>query len=204
MQWLKLNNRDPFYNIIVDKYLVKQYVENKVGKQYIIPLLGVWNHFDEIDFHKLPNQFVLKTNHDCGGVVVCKDKSGFDYKKAKDKLERHLKNKYYWEHREWPYKDIKPLIFAEKCMVDESGYELKDYKWFCFNGEPKSYSLLRIVIIPKKRLSSISMTLSLNTFLLRMAIRMQILLKKNHGALRSCRSLQKIVQSYTTCTCGFL
>lgn len=137
LQWLKLYNRDPFYNIIVDKYLVKQYVENKIGKQYIIPLLGVWNHFDDIDFSKLPEQFVLKTNHDCGGVIVCKDKSIFDYKNAKDKLEQHLKNNYYWEHREWPYKDVKPVIFAEKYMVDESGYELKDYKWFCFNGVPK-------------------------------------------------------------------
>ena len=137
LQWLKLYNRDPFYNLIVDKYLVKQYVEDKIGKQYIIPLLGVWNHFDDIDFSKLPEQFVLKTNHDCGGVIVCKDKSKFDYKNAKDKLEQHLKNNYYWEHREWPYKDVKPVIFAEKYMVDESGYELKDYKWFCFNGEPK-------------------------------------------------------------------
>lgn len=122
---------------MVDKYRVKKYVKEKIGSQYVIPCLGVWNHFDEIDFDSLPEQFVLKTNHDCGGVVVCKDKSGFDFKAAKKKLEHHLKNNYYWEHREWPYKDVKRVIFAEKYMVDESGYELKDYKWFCFDGEPR-------------------------------------------------------------------
>lgn len=130
LQWLKLYNRNPLYNVLVDKYRVKKYVKEKIGSQYVIPCLGVWNHFDEIDFDSLPEQFVLKTNHDCGGVVVCKDKSGFDFKAAKKKLEHHLKNNYYWEHREWPYKDVKRVIFAEKYMVDESGYELKDYKWF--------------------------------------------------------------------------
>lgn len=137
LQWLKLYNRNPLYNVLVDKYRVKKYVKEKIGSQYVIPCLGVWNHFDEIDFDSLPEQFVLKTNHDCGGVVVCKDKSGFDFKAAKKKLEHHLKNNYYWEHREWPYKDVKRVIFAEKYMVDESGYELKDYKWFCFDGEPR-------------------------------------------------------------------
>lgn len=137
LQWLKLYNRDPLYNVLVDKYRVKKYVEEKIGSQYVIPCLGVWNHFDEIDFDSLPEQFVLKTNHDCGGVVICKDKSSFDFKAAKKKLEHHLKNNYYWEHREWPYKDVKRVIFAEKYMVDESGYELKDYKWFCFDGEPR-------------------------------------------------------------------
>lgn len=137
LQWLKLYNRDPFYNIIVDKYRVKDYVAKVIGEEHIIKLLGVWNFFDEIDFDNLPNQFVLKCNHDCGGLVICKDKSEFDKKTAKIILERHLKSNYYWEHREWPYKDVKPLIFAEEYMVDESGYELKDYKWFCFNGEPK-------------------------------------------------------------------
>ena len=138
LQWIKLYDRNPFYTKIVDKYLVKEYVEKLIGEQYVIPLLGKWNSFDEIDFDALPNQFVLKTNHDCGGVVICKDKANFDYLSAKKKLERHLKTNYYWEHREWPYKDVVPCIFAEKYMVDESGYELKDYKWFCFDGEPKA------------------------------------------------------------------
>lgn len=138
LQWLKLYDRKPLYTTIVDKYLVKKYVEEKIGAKYVIPLLGVWRHFDEIDFSKLPDQFVLKTNHDCGGVVVCKDKNSFDKEAAKDKLERHLNTNYFWEHREWPYKNVNPCIFAEKYMVDESGYELKDYKWFCFDGEPKA------------------------------------------------------------------
>ena len=137
LQWLKIYNRDPLYNTFVDKYLVKEYVAKKIGEQYIIPLLGKWNSFDEIDFDKLPDQFVLKCNHDCGGIVICRDKSSFDKVAAKKKLEEHLKENYYWQHREWPYKDVKPCIFAEKYMVDESGYELKDYKWFCFDGEPK-------------------------------------------------------------------
>ena len=137
LQWLKIYNRDPLYNLIVDKYRVKKFVADIIGNNHVIPLLGVWNHFDEIDFDKLPNQFVLKCNHDCGGIVICKDKALFDKESAKRLLERHLKQNYYWDHREWPYKDVKPLIFAEEYMVDESGYELKDYKWFCFNGEPK-------------------------------------------------------------------
>lgn len=137
LQWLKIYNRNPFYNLIVDKYRVKDYVNKQIGSEHVIRLLGVWNHFDEIDFEQLPNQFVLKCNHDCGGIVICKDKSTLNKKAAKKLLESHLKNNYYWDHREWPYKDVKPVIFAEEYMVDESGYELKDYKWFCFNGEPK-------------------------------------------------------------------
>lgn len=137
LQWLKVYDRNPLYNEIVDKYKVKEFVAKTIGEDHVIKLLGVWNHFDEIDFDKLPNQFVLKCNHDCGGLVICKDKSKFDKEAARKKLEAHLHNNYYWDHREWPYKDIKPLIFAEEYMVDESGYELKDYKWFCFNGEPK-------------------------------------------------------------------
>lgn len=138
LQWLKLYDRKPLYTQIVDKYLVKEYVSRLIGEEYVIPLLGKWNSFDEIDFESLPNQFVLKTNHDCGGVVICKDKSSFNLKKAKKKIESHLNCNYYWEHREWPYKDVKPCVFAEKYMVDESGYELKDYKWFCFDGVPKA------------------------------------------------------------------
>lgn len=137
LQWLKVYDRNPFYNIIVDKYRVKEYVTKKIGEEHVIKLLGVWDKFDDIDFDSLPNQFVLKCNHDCGGLVICKDKGTFDIIAAKKKLESHLKNNYYWDHREWPYKDVKPLIFAEEYMVDESGYELKDYKFFCFNGEPK-------------------------------------------------------------------
>lgn len=114
LQWLKLYNREPQYTMMVDKYAVKQYVANKIGSQYIIPTLGVWNHFDEIDFDELPNQFVLKCTHDSGGIVICKDKLKLDKRAAKQKLEYYLKRKYYYVHREWPYKNVKPRIIAEK------------------------------------------------------------------------------------------
>lgn len=137
LQWLKLHDRKPEYTTMVDKYAVKMYVADIIGEKYIIPTLGVWNHFDEIDFDKLPNQFVLKCTHDSGGIVICKDKNKLDLKSAKKKIEKSLKQNYYWSGREWPYKDVKPRIIAEEYMIDESGYELKDYKFFCFNGEPK-------------------------------------------------------------------
>jgi hypothetical protein len=138
LQWLKLYNRRPEYTQMVDKYAVKEYVARQIGKQYIIPTLGVWEHFDEIDFDALPNQFVLKCTHDSGGLVVCTDKSQFDKVDAKGKIEHALKRKYYLNTREWPYKDVKPRIIAEQYMVDESGYELKDYKFFVFDGVVKA------------------------------------------------------------------
>jgi hypothetical protein len=137
IQWLKLNDRHEEYTQLVDKYEAKDYVANIIGSEHIIPTLGVWNHFDEIDFDQLPNQFVLKTTHDSGGVVIVSDKSKFDKKKARKKLEKSLKNRFYFIHREYPYKNVQPRIIAEKFMVDESGTELKDYKFFCFNGEVK-------------------------------------------------------------------
>ena len=141
LQWLKLNYYNPDCVTAVDKYLSKQYVADKIGERYVVPLYGVWEHFDEIDFESLPEQFVLKTTHDCGGVVVCKNKNDFDREKAKIFLENHLKQKYFKQCREWPYKHVKPRIIAEKYMRDsdiqiEEG--LTDYKFFCFNGEPKA------------------------------------------------------------------
>lgn len=138
LQWMKLYDRNPLYTSLVDKAAVKDYVASVMGKDdIIIPTLGVWNSFDEIDFDGLPGQFVLKTTHDSGGVVICLDKRTFDLEAARRKLEKSLTHNYYLEHREWPYKDVRPRIIAEKFMVDESGIELKDYKFFCFDGEPK-------------------------------------------------------------------
>lgn len=137
LQWLKLYDRNPEYTKMVDKYEVKKYVADKIGEEYIIPTLGVWDKFEDIDFDKLPDQFVLKCTHDSGGIVICKDKSNLNKEKAKKKIEKGLKRNYYWSSREWPYKDVKPRIIAEKYMVDESGYELKDYKFFCFDGKVK-------------------------------------------------------------------
>lgn len=137
LQWLKLYNRKPEMVKMVDKVDAKEYVAKIIGEEYIIPTLGVYNSVDEIDFNSLPNQFVLKCTHDSGGIVICSDKSKLDIEAAKDKLSRGLKVNYYYQNREWPYKQVKPRIIAEQYMVDESGYELKDYKFFCFDGEVK-------------------------------------------------------------------
>ena len=129
---------------MVDKYEVKEYVASIVGDQFIIPTLGVWDSFDEIDFDALPEQFVLKCTHDSGGLVICKDKSKLDLKVAKKKIQKSLKRSYYWVGREWPYKNVKPRIIAEAYMQDSKMNDLKeykndltDYKFFCFNGDPK-------------------------------------------------------------------
>ena len=138
LQWLKIHNRKPEYTTMVDKYAVKQYVADRIGEQYIIPTLGVWEHFDDIDFDNLPKQFVLKCTHDSGGIVICRDKSKLDKKTAKKKLEYYLKRKYYYIHREWPYKNVKPRIIAEKYMTNGDGEDLNDYKLMCFNGKVKT------------------------------------------------------------------
>lgn len=138
IQWLKLYDRKPLYTQLVDKYAVRQYIAEKIGEEHLIPLVGgPWKSVEEIDFDALPEQFVLKCNHDSGGLVVCRDKSSLDRETVKQKLDQHLKANYYMSSREWPYKDVKPCIIAEKYMVDESGVELKDYKWYCFNGTPR-------------------------------------------------------------------
>ena len=136
LQWLKIYDRKSEYTVMVDKYAAKQYVADRIGEQYIIPTLGVWENFDDIDFESLPNQFVLKCTHDSGGVVICKDKSNFDKEAAIKKLKHCYKRNYYLNTREPAYKDIKPRVIAEQFMVDETGWDLKDYKIFCFNGKP--------------------------------------------------------------------
>ena len=139
LQWLKLHDRNPIYSQMVDKYESKQYVSDRIGEEYVIPVVGgPWNSPDEIDFDALPEQFVLKTTHDCGGVLICRDKSQFDIEAAKKFMEGHLQRNYYLHCREWPYKDVKPRVFAEKflCEGDETA-AVRDYKFFTFNGEPK-------------------------------------------------------------------
>lgn len=138
IQWLKLYDREDEYTNLVDKYEVRDYVKKQIGEEHLIPLVGgPWNSFDEIDFSKLPNQYVLKCTHDSGGVYICTDKEKCNKRKMKRKIEKSLKRNYFYLGREWPYKNVKPRIIAEKYMVDESGIELKDYKIFCFSGEPK-------------------------------------------------------------------
>lgn len=138
LQWLKLYNRKPEYTTMVDKYAVKEYVANIIGKEHIIPTLGVWNSIDEIDWDALPNQFVLKTTHGGGGggIVICKDKGVLDKEKAKKTLQKSLDGDIYWNYREWPYKDVPKRIIAEQFMSN-NGKDLEDYKIHCFNGEPK-------------------------------------------------------------------
>lgn len=138
IQWLKLYDRKPEYITMVDKCEVKKYVASLIGEEYIIPTLGVWDRFDDIDFSTLPEQFVLKCTHDSGGLVICRDKKKFDWNKAKDKIERSMKRNYFYGGREWPYKDVKPRIIAEKYMEDDKTSELRDYKFFCFSGVAKA------------------------------------------------------------------
>jgi len=137
LQWLKLYDRRPEYIQMVDKAAAKEYVAKIIGEEYIIPTLGIWDKFEDIDFEKLPNQYVLKTTHDTGGVVVCKDKREFDLTSAKKKLNSHLRKNPYHILREWPYKYVKPRIIAEKLLTNDNGEELLDYKFYCFNGKVK-------------------------------------------------------------------
>ncbi|MBR6672414.1 MAG: glycosyl transferase, partial [Alistipes sp.] len=138
LQWLKIYNRKPEMTEMVDKDQAKRYVAERIGEEYIIPTLGIYDSVEDIDFDALPNQFVLKCTHDSGGIVICTDKSGLDKDAARKKLRKFLKRGYFWLNREWPYKHVPRRIIAEQYMVDESGYELKDYKFFCFDGEPKA------------------------------------------------------------------
>lgn len=136
LQWLKLYDRNPDYTMMVDKYEVKDYVASLIGEDHIIPTLAVFDSVEEIDFDALPNQFVLKCTHDSGGVVICKDKSTINKLDVMKQLSEGLKKNFYYQNREWPYKNVKPRIIAEKYMEESDG-ELKDYKVFTFNGEPK-------------------------------------------------------------------
>lgn len=140
LQWLKLYDRKPDYTMMVDKYKVREYIKEKLGEEYLIPLLGVWDNAEDINFDKLPNRFVLKCNHNSGlGMYICKDKSKLTEKQIKvirKNLTKGLQQDYYLTGREWPYKDVPRKIIAEKYMEDKTG-QLRDYKFYCFNGEPK-------------------------------------------------------------------
>ena len=137
LQWLKLYDRNPEYTKMVDKYEAKKYVLNLIGEEHIIPTLGIYNNFEEINLAKLPDKFVIKPTHTSGNVYICKDKNIINLEKLRKLINKWLKRKYYYLHREWPYKNIKPRIIIEKYMSTEKQPELIDYKFFCFNGEPK-------------------------------------------------------------------
>src|SRR5690606_24617810 len=123
---------------MVDKYEAKIIAREIIGNEYIIKNFGVWDSFDEIDFRILPLQFVLKTTHDQGGVIIVKDKYTFNMDLARKKLNKRLKQNQYYLSREWPYKNVKPRILAEEYMEEENGSDLKDYKFFCFDGAVKA------------------------------------------------------------------
>ncbi len=141
LQWLKLNDRKDIYTTMVDKYEVKKYVANIIGEKYIIPTLGVYNSFNEIDFEKLPQKFVMKCTHDSGSTIVCKNKKKFNIQDAKKKINKALKNNYYYGGREWPYKNVVHKILIEKYIIDDRLGELRDYKIFCFNGKVRLFKI---------------------------------------------------------------
>lgn len=142
LQWLKLYDHKPIYTMLVDKYLAKGYVSEAIGERYVVPLLGVWDSADDIDFDQLPDKFVLKTNHDSKGVIICKNKAQMNFAEACTFLNARLCHNGFNYGREWPYKNVKRKIIAEQFLEDENG-ELPDYKVMCFNGEPKLIQLHR-------------------------------------------------------------
>ena len=138
LNWLKLHDHNPNYIKLVDKYEVKPIMSKLIGEEYIIPTIGVWDHFDDINIERLPDQFVLKCTHDSEGLVIVKDKKLFNRSAAKEKIEHALKQNFYYIGREWPYKGVKPRIIAEPYLEDDIDGELRDYKFFCFSGDPKA------------------------------------------------------------------
>ncbi len=137
LNWLKINNRKSVFTDMVDKFAVKSIVASELGKEYIVPTLGVWDRFEDIDFDELPKRFVLKCTHDSGSVFVCRNKDKLDKNKLKKKFNAALKRNFYWKGREWPYKNVRPRIFAEEYIEDKNNPNLSVYKFFCFNGKPK-------------------------------------------------------------------
>ena len=137
MTWIKLHDRCDIYTVMADKYAAKKFVTERVGSKYVVENYIVTDNWDDIDFSVLPNQFVIKATHDSSGVSICKDKTHFNFEAARNKIERSLHRNYYYNCREWPYKNIKPRIIIDRYLDDHSGNELRDYKFWCFNGKPE-------------------------------------------------------------------
>ena len=137
LQWLKLYNHDPSYTDMADKLAMRSFVQGKIGPGHTVPVLGTWNSFEEIDFDSLPDRFVLKCNNDSGHYLICRDKSTLDKDAARRTITEGLKTNYYYQNREWVYKNIVPKVFAEQYLQQDADDCLWDYKFFCFNGEPK-------------------------------------------------------------------
>jgi len=137
LNWLKINDVHPEYTDYVDKIKVRDIVKEKLGEDICFPLLGQWERYEDIDFSKLPDQFVLKCNHDSGSVKIVKDKSTINHEEFAKFYKSRLKMNPYTIGREYPYKKVKSMIMAEKYMVPEGARDIEDYKFFCFNGEPE-------------------------------------------------------------------
>ena len=135
LQWLKLHDRNPRYTSMVDKYEVKRIVGDLIGNEHIIPTIGVWDRFEDIDFDELPDKFVLKCTHDSGSVYICRDKKSMNKKKAAKRFKAALKRNYYWGGREWPYKNVPRRIIAEPYITSLGNHDSKEYKITCFNGK---------------------------------------------------------------------
>lgn len=133
LQWLKLNDRKKEYNTYVDKDLVRNYIKENIGERYLVPIMGVYNNVDDIDWAELPERFVLKCTHGSGSNIICKDKKTLDVDRAKKQLNIWMKRNWYWLGREWAYKDLEPKIICEEFLEDN----ITDYKFMCFHGEPK-------------------------------------------------------------------
>lgn len=142
IQWLKLHNKRGEFTKLVDKVAVKDYVSRVVGEKYVIPTLGVWDKFDDIDFDSLPDGFILKCAHDSSKGVVVKDKSKMNLCAMKKRMEYYQKRTYFTKNREYPYRDVPHRLIAEQFLVNGSDNELKDYKFFCFNGKAEYCQLI--------------------------------------------------------------
>ena len=152
MQWLKLHDRKEIYPLMVDKYEAKTYAAERIGADHIIPTIGIWTQFDDIDIDALPASFVLKCTHDSGGLIICKDKTTFDIDSARAKIQRSLMNNYFYIGREWPYKNVEHRVLAEEYIHDDNDMSLTDYKVHSFNGIPK------LILVCRNRYSSEGMT----------------------------------------------
>lgn len=135
IQWLKLYYRNPLCILLSDKYLVREYIKTNLGSDYLVPLIGVYDSFEEINFNLLPRQFIIKMNHRSHWNIVCTDKECFNEAEAKTLINKWIKHNYYWGAREWQYKDIIPKIVIEEYINDGSGLLPRDYKVFCFKGK---------------------------------------------------------------------
>lgn len=137
LNWLKLNDHNPLYTKMADKYDVKKYVKERIGEEYVVPCLGVWNNLDDMDFDTLKYPCVLKATNDSSGTIICRSRDSINPSAIRKRLSVSMKRNWYAQSREWVYKDIEPRIIADEFLDDGSGHELRDYKFWCFNGEPR-------------------------------------------------------------------